>query len=68
MGSVEIHDVNDVNDLFDLCKQTLQGSSDCFAAVVFQSVNETNFEYSIALDGHLTGSYGYGDYRNDDSK
>jgi ATP-binding cassette subfamily A (ABC1) protein 3 len=68
MHGVEIHNVNDVDDLFDLCKQSVQGSSDCYAAVIFMSLNDTNVEYSIALDSHLTNQYGYGNYRTDDCK
>ncbi|KAE8454159.1 hypothetical protein EG329_005084 [Mollisiaceae sp. DMI_Dod_QoI] len=67
MHSVEIHNVNDTNDLLDLCKQSLQGSSDCYAAVIFLSFNETNVDYSIALDESITDSFSYGNYHTDDS-
>ena len=68
MSTVDIHNVDDVDDLFDLCRQSLQGTSDCFAAVIFTSFNDTNVEYGIALDSSLTGSYGYGDFRTDNCK
>lgn len=66
MHDVEIHNTNDVNDLFNLCKQSTKGASNCFAAVIFLSMNDTNVDYSIALDSSITG-YSYGDYRTDDS-
>ena len=51
---------DEVDDLFDLCQQSLWGISSCFAAVIFSSFNETNVEYSIALDGNiLTGEYSF---------
>ena len=44
---------DDANDLFDLCKQSILGVSDCFAAVVFSSFNESNVDYTILLGGSL---------------
>lgn len=67
MDAVDIHHIEDVNGLFDLCKQSIRGASDCYAAVIFLSFNDTNVEYSIALDGSITGSYTYGNYHTDDS-
>ncbi|PVH82385.1 hypothetical protein DL98DRAFT_619648, partial [Cadophora sp. DSE1049] len=58
---------NDPNALFDVCKQSTSGSSDCFAAVIFTALNETNVDYSIAVDSHLAEVYEYGDYRKDDT-
>lgn len=59
-NGLDIRVTDEVNDLFDLCKQSLFGTSDCFAAVIFTAVNSTNVEYSIALDSELTESYGNG--------
>lgn len=59
------HVIDDPNDLYDLCKQSLQGTSNCFAAVIFISFNETNVEYSIALDSHLTNDYSTKSYTED---
>jgi ATP-binding cassette subfamily A (ABC1) protein 3 len=50
MTGVEGLSVDDPNDLFTLCRQTLVGSSNCYAAVLFSSFNETNVEYTIAMD------------------
>jgi ATP-binding cassette subfamily A (ABC1) protein 3 len=47
----DIQATDNPDNLFDLCPQTLWGSSGCFAAVIFSAFNETNVEYSIALDG-----------------
>ncbi|KAH8805682.1 ABC transporter-like protein [Xylogone sp. PMI_703] len=50
--------VDDPDDLFDLCKQSIDGISDCFAAIIFTSVNETDVEYIVAIDEHLTNENG----------
>jgi ATP-binding cassette subfamily A (ABC1) protein 3 len=42
--------VDDPNDLFDICPQSLAGTSDCFAAVIFTNWNSSNVDYIIALD------------------
>ena len=67
MLQLDTHTVDDPNDLFDLCKQSLQGYSDCFAAVIFVSYNDTNVEYSIAFDNSIIEDYSYGDFATDDS-
>ncbi|KAL5322650.1 hypothetical protein ACEPPN_010624 [Leptodophora sp. 'Broadleaf-Isolate-01'] len=59
--------INDPIDLFDICKQSTKGASDCFAAVIFTAFNETNVDYSIAVDSKVANVYGYGDYRKDDT-
>ncbi|KAF4631693.1 hypothetical protein G7Y89_g6438 [Cudoniella acicularis] len=67
MSAMQTYSVDDPNDLFDLCQQTIDGISDCFAAVVFQVSNETTVQYIIALDkNELT--YGQGNYRTGDTK
>ncbi|KAK0121853.1 hypothetical protein ONS95_010132 [Cadophora gregata] len=58
---------NDPNTLFDVCKQSTFGSSNCFAAVIFTALNETNVDYSIVVDSHLAEAFEYGDYRKDDT-
>jgi ATP-binding cassette subfamily A (ABC1) protein 3 len=67
MEALDILVTDDPNDLFVLCHQSLQGSSDCFAAVIFSSFNGTNVEYIIALDESITNDYSSGDYRTDAS-
>jgi ATP-binding cassette subfamily A (ABC1) protein 3 len=67
MQDVDFRSVDDPDDLFDLCKQSLHGSSHCFAAVIFTLVNDTNVDYSIAFDGKITSEYSFGDYRTGDS-
>ncbi len=67
MEGVEGFSVDDPDDLFDLCKQSLQGSSDCFAAILFSSFNETTVEYSIAMDESLSDN-AYGDFRTANSQ
>lgn len=66
MKGIEGITADDPNDLFDLCRQSLAGMSDCYAAVIFQSFNETNVDYSIAMDENtLAFTYsngGYGDH------
>ncbi|KAL2064305.1 hypothetical protein VTL71DRAFT_4799 [Oculimacula yallundae] len=57
---------DDPNELFEICKQSTKSSSDCFAAIIFTAFNETNVDYSIAVDGKIIGG-GYGDYRKDDT-
>jgi ATP-binding cassette subfamily A (ABC1) protein 3 len=63
MQDIESYSIDDPNDLFDLCRQSIQGYSDCFAAVIFTSSNDTNVEYIIALDGSVSNAYGYGDWK-----
>lgn len=66
-SAVETHVVDDPNDLFTLCKQALSGSSDCFAAVLFLTFNQTDVEYSIVLDPSIGQQYTYGNFRTDSS-
>jgi hypothetical protein len=61
------HVVDNPNDLFDLCEQTTSGSSDCYAAVIFNAANDTTVEYTVALDNDLL-DYGYGKVSTDDTK
>lgn len=69
METIPSNTVDDPNELFNLCKQSLQGYSDCFAAVIFQTSNETSIEYTIAVDATFLGSYNsYGSYLDNDSK
>ena len=42
-----------MDDLFDICPQSLWGISDCFAAVIFTAFNDTNVEYTLAIDGQF---------------
>jgi ATP-binding cassette subfamily A (ABC1) protein 3 len=37
--------LDDPNDLFNECPQSLNGRSDCFAAVIFTNFNATNVDY-----------------------
>ena len=67
MQQLDTHAVDDPNDLFDLCKQSLQGYSDCFAAVIFVSYNDTNVDYTIAFDNGVIGSGSDGNFATDDS-
>lgn len=67
MESVDTLVTDDPNELFGLCRQSIQGSSDCFAAVIFSSFNDTTVEYIIALDDSITNDYTSGDYRTDTS-
>ena len=67
MTKLDTQVADDPNDLFTLCHQSIQGNSDCFAAIIFTSFNETNAEYIIALDDSVANDYTVGDYRTDDS-
>ncbi|KAE8392439.1 hypothetical protein BDV23DRAFT_181593 [Aspergillus alliaceus] len=42
--------VDDPEMLFDVCKQSIYGSSDCFASVIFTAFDEARAEYIIAMD------------------
>ncbi|KAG9237013.1 ABC transporter-like protein [Amylocarpus encephaloides] len=69
METIDKHVVDDPNDLFTLCKQSTEGYSDCFAAVLFENLNETHLEYSIAVDSRFPGGFSsYGNFRGDDTK
>ncbi|TVY44013.1 Retinal-specific ATP-binding cassette transporter, partial [Lachnellula occidentalis] len=67
MDSMQGYSVDDPNDLFYLCQQSTQGTSDCFAAVIFLASNDTTVAYTIALDDKLLSSSGYGNYQTDDT-
>ena len=66
MNGVEGITVDNPDDLFDLCRQSLAGVSDCYAAVLFSAFNETTVEYSIAMDestlAYSGSNEGYGDH------
>jgi len=66
MKGVEGITVDDPDDLFELCRQSLAGASDCYAAVLFSTFNETTVEYSIAMDestlAYSGSNAGYGDH------
>ncbi|RFU29987.1 hypothetical protein B7463_g6379, partial [Scytalidium lignicola] len=57
--------VDDPNDLFDVCPQSIDGNGDCFATVIFTSINQTDVEYIIVLDDNL--STGSGDIKSHSS-
>lgn len=42
--------IDDVDDLYYNCLQSRTGMSNCFAAVIFTSINATNVDYIIATD------------------
>ncbi|KAF7892374.1 uncharacterized protein EAF01_010454 [Botrytis porri] len=42
--------IDDVDDLYYNCLQSLNGISDCFAAIIFTSINAINVDYIIATD------------------
>jgi ATP-binding cassette subfamily A (ABC1) protein 3 len=67
MAKLDTQITDDPDDLFTLCHQSVQGNSECFAAIIFTSFNETNAEYIIALDDSVADDYSSGDYRTDDS-
>jgi ABC-type multidrug transport system fused ATPase/permease subunit len=50
MGQFDIQVVNDPRSLMDVCRQSIHGTSNCFASVIFTAFNKTNVEYSIGLD------------------
>ncbi|KAH8672020.1 hypothetical protein BGZ60DRAFT_449736 [Tricladium varicosporioides] len=66
MANKIVVSTDDPNNLFDYCRQSLQGRSDCFAAVLFETYNETTIQYTIALDSSLN-TYGYGNFRTGDT-
>jgi ATP-binding cassette subfamily A (ABC1) protein 3 len=68
LQGIETHVVDDPNDLFDLCQQSLAGYSECFAAILFQSSNETAIEYTIAIDSAYTDATRYGDWNTGKTK
>lgn len=62
LGKVIVRYAEHPNDLYEVCQQSTQGTSDCFAAVIFEAYNSTTIEYSIALDGVFQG-YNSGSFR-----
>jgi ATP-binding cassette subfamily A (ABC1) protein 3 len=66
---IDTHEIEDPNGLFDLCQQSLEGRSECFAAIIFQSSNETTIQYTIAVDSaHLDTSSRYGNWNTGKTK
>lgn len=63
MQAMNLYQVNDLSDLFEECKQSLEGQSDCYAAVSFGVFNATDVDYSIILDSELEGNYAWGNWR-----
>lgn len=57
MESLDAHVVNDPDDLFTLCQQSLEGTSLCFASVIFKAINETTVDYIIAFDERVFDYY-----------
>lgn len=49
MKSMDTMVLNDANELFDACPQTVQGTSNCFASVIFEGFDDTGVNYTIAL-------------------
>lgn len=60
MGSFDVQVVDDPNSLFNLCKQSIYGTSDCFAAVVFTVFNGTHADYTLAIDEDVLQNTPYG--------
>ncbi|KAJ5093890.1 hypothetical protein N7456_009751 [Penicillium angulare] len=57
MSQFDLELVDSPNVIFDSCKQSIHGTSLCFAAVVFTAFNSTHAEYVVGLDGDfLTNS------------
>lgn len=50
MQSFDLQLLNDPSLLFDRCKQSIHGTSDCFAAVVFTAFNNTHANYILGID------------------
>lgn len=64
LEGIDVQLTAEPDDLFALCQQTIWGSSDCFAAVIFSGFNETDVEYTIAVDPHAENTLSSKDYPN----
>ncbi|KAI9041867.1 uncharacterized protein KD926_006412 [Aspergillus affinis] len=42
--------LDDPNELYENCRQSIHGTSDCFASVMFTTFNATHVEYNIGID------------------
>jgi ATP-binding cassette, subfamily A (ABC1), member 3 len=63
--------LNDVNDLLTTCREDLHGSTDCFAAVVFNDSPKTPgknriWNYTIRADSNQNGSPFHAETHNND--
>lgn len=67
MEHIEKHSPDDPNELYNLCKQTITGFSDCFAAVIFESFEDSSVNYTIAVDPGTVNSYQSGNPADDNS-
>lgn len=50
MGKFDPWLVDNPSELFHLCKQSIHGTSDCFASVIFTAFNDTNADYIVGID------------------
>lgn len=50
MKRFDVAIIDDPNLLFDLCRQSIHGTSDCFASIMFTAFNDTHAEYNIGID------------------
>jgi ATP-binding cassette subfamily A (ABC1) protein 3 len=50
MGPFDIQIIDEPTALYDACRQSIQGTSECFAAVIFTTFDDDNAEYIMALD------------------
>lgn len=62
MSQFDIQIIDEPNALYDVCRQSIQGTSECFAAVIFTAFDENNAEYIKALDDHIV-SHGPASYK-----
>ncbi|KAJ6134844.1 hypothetical protein N7512_000004 [Penicillium capsulatum] len=59
MGAFDLQLVDSPDSLFDRCKQSIHGTSQCFAAVVFTAFNDTHADYVLGIDEDVLESTPY---------
>lgn len=62
MSQFDIQIIDEPNALYDVCRQSIQGTSECFAAVIFTAFDDDNAEYIMALDDHVV-NHGAANYK-----
>lgn len=60
MKDLDVQVVDDPSELYKSCPQSIYGTSECFASVVFRGFNKTGADYVIGVDNNvLYAPYSY---------
>jgi ABC-type multidrug transport system fused ATPase/permease subunit len=52
MEDMDVRGLSDIDQLLHICPQTIQGTSDCFASVIFDTFDDARVNYTIAVSSN----------------